>query len=55
MLIIEVEGSAAEMATQLARIIAIAKDYGVQTIKQSRSAMETAAIWKGQVCFRGHR
>ena len=48
MLIIEVEGSTDEMAAQLQRIIAIARQHGVQTIKESRSATETAAIWKGR-------
>ncbi|WP_131194543.1 FAD-linked oxidase C-terminal domain-containing protein [Lichenihabitans psoromatis] len=48
MLIIEVEGSEDEMAAQLGRIIAIAKQHGVKTVKESRSAMETAAIWKGR-------
>ncbi len=48
MLIIEVEGSEAEMKAQLDRIIAIARQHGVKTIKESRSAMETAAIWKGR-------
>jgi glycolate oxidase len=48
MLIIEVEGSDPEMDAQLARIIDIAKAHGVTTIRESRSAMETAAIWKGR-------
>ncbi|SEC97173.1 glycolate oxidase [Rhizobiales bacterium GAS188] len=48
MLIIEVEGSAAEMEAELAKIIAIAKQHGVSVIKESRSAMETALIWKGR-------
>ena len=48
MLIIEVEGSEAEMDAQLARIVAIAREHGVKTIKESTSAMETAAIWKGR-------
>ena len=48
MLIIEVEGSAAEMTEQLRKIIAIARAHGVKTIKESRSAAETAAIWKGR-------
>jgi glycolate oxidase len=48
MLIIEVEGSEAEMKAELDAIIAIARAHGVQTIKESRSAMETAAIWKGR-------
>ena len=47
-LIIEVEGSEDEMEAQLARIIAIARQHGVQTVKASKSAMETAAIWKGR-------
>ena len=48
MLIIEVEGSEAEMEAQLAKIIAIARQHGVKVIKESRSAMETALIWKGR-------
>ncbi len=48
MLIIEVEGSDEEMAAQLRSIIAIARQNGVQTIRESRSATETAAIWKGR-------
>ncbi len=48
MLIIEVEGSEVEIAEQLGRIVAIAREHGVTTIKESRSAMETAAIWKGR-------
>ena len=48
LLIIEVEGSETEMDEQLARIIAIARRHGVTTIKESKSAMETAAIWKGR-------
>ena len=48
MLIIEVEGSPEEMAAQLRRIIAIAREHGVKTIRESRSATETAAIWKGR-------
>ena len=47
-LIIEVEGSEAEMEAQLARIVEIARQHGVSTIKASKSAMETAAIWKGR-------
>ena len=47
-LIIEVEGSEPEMEAQLSRIIAIARQHGVQTVKASKSAMETAAIWKGR-------
>jgi glycolate oxidase len=48
MLIIESEGSPAEIDAELAKIVAIAKDYGVSVIKESKSAMETAAIWKGR-------
>jgi glycolate oxidase len=48
LLIIEVEGSDAEMEAQLARIVAIAQAHDVATIRESRSATETAAIWKGR-------
>jgi glycolate oxidase len=48
LLIIEVEGSDEEMDAMLARIIAIARDFGVKTVRESKSAMETAAIWKGR-------
>jgi glycolate oxidase len=48
LLIVEVEGSEAEIETQLARIVAIARRHGVKVVKESRSAMETAAIWKGR-------
>jgi glycolate oxidase len=48
LLIIEVEGSDAEMDEQLAKIVAIAREHGVSTIRESKSAMETAAIWKGR-------
>lgn len=48
LLIIEVEGSDEEMNATLQRIVAIAKQHGVKTVKESKSAMETAAIWKGR-------
>jgi glycolate oxidase len=48
LLIIEVEGSEAEMDAMLNRIIAIAQQHHVKTIRESKSAMETAAIWKGR-------
>jgi glycolate oxidase len=48
LLIIEVEGSDEEMDSTLRRIVAIARDHGVATIRESKSAMETAAIWKGR-------
>ena len=48
LLIIEVEGSEREMEAMLARIVEIAQAHNVRHIKESRSAMETAAIWKGR-------
>jgi glycolate oxidase len=48
LLIIEVEGSDAEMDAMLAKIVAIARNHGVKVVKESKSAMETAAIWKGR-------
>jgi glycolate oxidase len=48
MLIIEVEGSDAEMGAMLARIGAIAKAHNVRTARESMSAMESAQIWKGR-------
>ncbi len=48
MLIIEVEGSAAEMDAQLKRIVEIAHRHNVQVVRESKSAMETALIWKGR-------
>lgn len=48
LLIIEVEGSEAEMDFTLGRIVEIAKAHGVKTVRESKSAMETAAIWKGR-------
>jgi glycolate oxidase len=48
LLIIEVEGSDAEMDATLARIVEIARAHGVKTVRESKSAMETAAIWKGR-------
>ena len=48
LLIIEVEGSQAEMDAMLDRIISIAGANGVETVRESKSAIETAAIWKGR-------
>jgi len=48
LLIIEVEGSDEEIDATLARIVEIARAHGVRTIRESKSAMETAAIWKGR-------
>ena len=48
MLIVEVEGSDAEIEDQLARIVAIAEDFAPQTLKVAQSEAESAAIWKGR-------
>lgn len=48
LLIIEVEGSDSEMDATLKRIVTIAQAHGVKTVKESKSAMEAAAIWKGR-------
>jgi glycolate oxidase len=48
MLIVEVEGSEAEMEAELGKIVAIAREHGVSVIKESQSAMEAALIWKGR-------
>ena len=48
LLIIEVEGSDAEMDDMLARIVAIAGKHGVASIKESQSATQAAQIWKGR-------
>ena len=48
MLIVEVEGGETEIAGDLAKITEIAKAYGVRTIRESMSAMESAQIWKGR-------
>ena len=48
LLIVEVEGSETEMDRTLKSIIDIARRHGVQTVKESQSAMEAAAIWKGR-------
>ncbi|MFO1115008.1 MAG: FAD-linked oxidase C-terminal domain-containing protein [Beijerinckiaceae bacterium] len=48
LLIVEVEGSDAEMDAQLKKIIAIAQKHGVKTVRESQSAMEAALIWKGR-------
>ncbi|MCC2106943.1 MAG: FAD-binding protein, partial [Hyphomicrobiales bacterium] len=48
LLIVEVEGSDAEMETQLKKIVAIAQKNNVQTVRESQSAMEAARIWKGR-------
>jgi glycolate oxidase len=48
LLIVEVEGSESEMEATLANITAIARANGATTVRESRSATETAAIWKGR-------
>jgi glycolate oxidase len=48
LLIVEVEGSEAEMDDQLARIVTIAKRHKVKVVKESQTATEAALIWKGR-------
>jgi glycolate oxidase len=48
LLIVEVEGSEAEMDAMLASIIEIARRHGVKVVKESQSATEAALIWKGR-------
>jgi glycolate oxidase len=48
LLIIEVEGSDAEMSGMLGKIIAIAEKNNVHVVKESQSANEAALIWKGR-------
>lgn len=48
LLIVEVEGSEAEMDAMLASIIDIARRHGVKVVKESQSATEAALIWKGR-------
>ncbi len=48
LLIVEVEGSEAEMDAMLESIIAIARRHGVKVVKESQSATEAALIWKGR-------
>ncbi|MEN0087231.1 MAG: FAD-linked oxidase C-terminal domain-containing protein [Pseudomonadota bacterium] len=48
LLIVEVEGSDEEMAATLKLIVEIAQRHKVATVKESQSAMEAAAIWKGR-------
>jgi glycolate oxidase len=48
MLIIEVEGSDAEIDDMLKRIVAIAEPFRPRTLKVSQSEAESAAIWKGR-------
>ncbi|MEM8579213.1 MAG: FAD-linked oxidase C-terminal domain-containing protein [Pseudomonadota bacterium] len=48
LLIVEVEGSDAEMTDQLARIVEIAKRHNPVELRESASAEESAAIWLGR-------
>jgi glycolate oxidase len=48
LLIVEVEGSEAEIAEQLASIVAIARRHDPLELRESGSAAESALIWKGR-------
>lgn len=48
LLIVEVEGSDAEMDDMLRAIIEIARRHGVKVVKESQSATQAALIWKGR-------
>ena len=48
MLIIEVEGSDAEIEDMLNRIVEIAKPFNPKTLRVAQSEAEAAAIWKGR-------
>ena len=48
LLIVEVEGSTAEMDAMLRKIVDIAHRHAVMTVKESQSAYEAALIWKGR-------
>ena len=48
MLIVEVEGSAGEIADQIARIREIASRFGPSTARVAQNEQEAAAIWKGR-------
>ena len=53
MLIIEVEGSDAEIDDMLARIVAIAKPFAPKSLKVAQTPAEAAAIWKGRKSIGG--
>ena len=48
LLIVEVEGSEAEMDAMLKDIVEIAGRHAVKTVRESQSALEAALIWKGR-------
>jgi glycolate oxidase len=53
MLIIEVEGSDAEIEDMLNRIVAIAKPFSPKSLKVAQTEAEAAAIWKGRKSIGG--
>lgn len=48
LLIVEVEGSEAEMDAALKDIVEIARRHAVKTVRECQSATEAALIWKGR-------
>jgi glycolate oxidase len=48
LLIVEVEGSEAEMDDMLKSIVEIARRHDVRTVRECQSATEAALIWKGR-------
>ena len=48
LLIVEVEGSEAEIAEQLGHILAVARRHHPEVLRESGSAEELALIWKGR-------
>ena len=48
MLIVEVEGSEAEIADLIQRITKVADDFHPEVVRVSKSEAESAAIWKGR-------
>ncbi|MGA1801701.1 FAD-linked oxidase C-terminal domain-containing protein [Rhizobium sp. HT1-10] len=48
LLIVEVEGSEAEMDLMLKSIVEIARRHAVKTVRECQSAHEAALIWKGR-------
>jgi len=48
MLIVEVEGSEAEIEEQLSKIVAVARDNGAVHVREAKTAAESAAIWVGR-------
>src|SRR3954466_7922995 len=53
MLIIEVEGSEAEIDDMLNRIVEIAKPFNPKSLKVAQTEAEAAAIWKGRKAIGG--